>query len=411
MGTEAILDRILTQRHAQDIRAFDPVGAVDRLLRELSEREQEIIARRFALAPEAVPATLEEIGSRFKVTRERVRQVIKGALEKLRAQHAKHDDVVRLVRVSEQLLLSFGGALEEQFFLRKLLELLVAAPVGQRHVATHLEFLVREVAADAFEYRPATHPLRPVYAVRGVDDAFLRQVVATLVSVVEASGQPLGEAALVDRFRQTPFYGEHRRRMVEEPLRTMRGYAGDELEATPTPEDEQQVLAAYLHAAAPLNRNVFDEWGRFDWPTIRPRRMNEKIYLVLRRHGKPLHFTEISEHVNAAQFDRKVAKPPSVHNELILDGRFVLIGRGTYALKEWGYERGTVADVVEAILRAHPEGVARERLIEEVMRRRLVKRQTVQLALMNRDRFRRGEDGRYRLTSARAGGEGYHDTA
>ena len=75
------------------------------LLAELTDRERDIVKRRFGLAEIDAVATLEEIGTQFKVTRERVRQVIKGALDKLRTNYARYDDVVRFTRVVEQLLL------------------------------------------------------------------------------------------------------------------------------------------------------------------------------------------------------------------------------------------------------------------------------------------------------------------
>jgi hypothetical protein len=100
--------------------------------------------------------------------------------------------------------------------------------------------------------------------------------------------------------------------------------------------------------------------------------------------------------VNAAGFDKKVAKPPSVHNELILDKRFVLVGRGTYALREWGYRPGTVSDVIVAIVK-EKGALTREQLVSAVLARRIVKQQTIHLALLNRSLFEKDSDGRYTL--------------
>ena len=58
-------------------------GHLTEILHELSPREQEILSLRFGLTDDE-PRTLEEIGKRFHLTRERVRQIENRALEKIR---------------------------------------------------------------------------------------------------------------------------------------------------------------------------------------------------------------------------------------------------------------------------------------------------------------------------------------
>jgi RNA polymerase primary sigma factor len=53
------------------------------VLKTLSDREQEVLALRFGLA-DGYPRTLEEVGKRFNVTRERIRQIEAKALRKMR---------------------------------------------------------------------------------------------------------------------------------------------------------------------------------------------------------------------------------------------------------------------------------------------------------------------------------------
>jgi len=123
--------------------------------------------------------------------------------------------------------------------------------------------------------------------------------------------------------------------------------------------------------------------------------MNDKIYLILKRSGKPLHFTEIAQLINEAGFDHKKALPATIHNELILDDRYVLIGRGIYALREWGYEPGVVRDVIRSILERE-EALSREEIIERVKRERYVKDATIAVNLQN-GMFMRLPDGKYTL--------------
>ena len=49
---------------------------------------------------------------------------------------------------------------------------------------------------------------------------------------------------------------------------------------------------------------------------------------------------DIANKIATSDFDKKVVTTQAVHNELIRYDQFVLVGRGLYALKEWGYKEG-----------------------------------------------------------------------
>src|SRR3989344_4735689 len=66
--------------------------------------------------------------------------------------------------------------------------------------------------------------------------------------------------------------------------------------------------------------------------------------LVIRKHGSPIHFRDVAKQI-MVMFKKK-AHVATTHNELIKDPRFVLVGRGLYALAEWGYAPGIVRDVI-----------------------------------------------------------------
>jgi RNA polymerase primary sigma factor len=69
---EAALDRII---HQEEVAA---------ILERLSERERDILTLRYGLDG-GEPRTLEEVGMKFKLTRERIRQIEEGAVRKIRA--------------------------------------------------------------------------------------------------------------------------------------------------------------------------------------------------------------------------------------------------------------------------------------------------------------------------------------
>jgi hypothetical protein len=159
-----------------------------------------------------------------------------------------------------------------------------------------------------------------------------------------------------------------------------------------------KVLYSILQAARKIEQNKFGYWGVHDSREIKPKTINDKIFLVLRNYGKPMHFAQIADKINEVSFDKKKANAATVHNELILDNKYVLVGRGLYGLAEWGYQKGTVADVIEEILGESSKPLSRDEIINKVLEKRLVKKATVILALMNKDKFTR-VDGKYRLNT------------
>ena len=399
MPDNTILDKILTQKHAEEIRSFNPISVVNDLLREIDERDRTVMIMRFGLSENNESATLEEIGQLLDITRERVRQIIKVVSTNLRKIQLSHEEIQRFTRIAEQLLQSFGGVLEKNFFITELFELSEASKKEEalkRRAIANLNFLLNCVINEAIEHRLETNIRRSIYAIPGVNDAWLISVIYEFTSIIQSAGEPISEADLIKKFKEKKIYAEQRRILIDEPVRVGREFfrTGIGADMAASRDEEQRVLRAYISASRALEQNAFEEWGIASWASVHPKRMNDKIYLVLKHSGKPLHFSEITQIVNNAKFDHKIAKSPSVHNELILDKRFVLVGRGIYALKEWGFQRGTVAEVIADILQ---DGVlmSKEQIIEAVMEKRFVKKQTINLALMNRSQFTKNNDGQY----------------
>ena len=92
----------------------------------------------------------------------------------------------------------------------------------------------------------------------------------------------------------------------------------------------------------------------------------------------------------------KKAHIATTHNELIKDPRFVLVGRGLYALSEWGYINGIVKDVITKILdKSGP--LSKKEIVEKVMKERYVKENTILVNLQNSKNFKKEKDGKYSL--------------
>jgi len=141
-----------------------------------------------------------------------------------------------------------------------------------------------------------------------------------------------------------------------------------------------------------IGKNPLGEWGRMTAPAIRTKGIRDYAYLAIKRKGAPMHFSEVAETIGTV-FSKK-AHVATTHNELIKDPSFVLVGRGLYALTEWGYTPGVVRDVIRDVLKA--EGpLKKDEVIKHVKKARFVKDNTILVNLNDSRYFKRMKDGRY----------------
>ncbi|MBI4215138.1 MAG: hypothetical protein HY602_00230, partial [Parcubacteria group bacterium] len=341
---------------------LDPHFVVDALFTELNNREREVLERRYGITGER--HTLEEIGKDYSVTRERIRQIESATIRKIK----KLDGFFELIKPAEDAIIGIiqthGGLMEHNHLVDTALG---GCEDSQKTGA--LCFIIE---------RLLDHKLSPIYDHEHLKDSWkLEEVediqwidrIMKLIEMVEEYKEPVSEDILFEKYcSQFP--------------------------DDPTCIASRPIFKSHLKLSHKLGENVFGEWGMSYWNTIHPKRINDKIYIVLKKQQKPLHFSEIAHLINEMKFDSKVAYPATVHNELILDKKYVLVGRGIYALSEWGYKHGIVADVIGEILKQLGP-LTREALVDQVLKQRLVGRSTIHLALMNKDRFQRLEDGRY----------------
>ncbi len=156
----------------------------------------------------------------------------------------------------------------------------------------------------------------------------------------------------------------------------------------------------HVRALASVSKNLAHlkgKWGLTKWPTVNPKNIRDKIYVILQDSGKPMHFSDIAQSIKDSDFKRKDVTTQAIHNELIKDSRFVLIGRGIYALKEWGFQKGTVADIISDILRKEGGPLHRDEIVKRVLKHRQVKETTILLNLQGKSRFKRVAKATYAL--------------
>lgn len=122
--------------------------------------------------------------------------------------------------------------------------------------------------------------------------------------------------------------------------------------------------------------------GLEKWKILNPATLKDKAIYVLKKNKEPLHFLDIATAITE-RFGEPV-KTSTIHNELIRNKEFVLIGRGIYVLKEWGYKDGTVLDVILEIFKKAGVCLSTEEITERVLKVRQVKITTIYMNLQNK---------------------------
>ncbi len=376
----SILDKLITSKHMEEATNFNPVEVIATLFQNLSSKERDILNRRFGLQG-SEKETLEKIGQHYNITRERIRQIEVNTIKKLKNLDSFLDELKTAEHNVMRLLESHGGVMEENHLLE---ELLTYTDKTEMHKQAVLFILNNLLDSKLERVKLDSHVLSgwrlPEFNVDTLKDTL--KEVETLIKDVNQLNK-LND--LLELFKAREFFQNKK----DEILRIA--------ELSQEETDTDRVLSSFLTISKKIERNILDEWGLTKWTTVTPKRMGDKVYLTLRKAGKPLHFTEIAELINQSSFDSKVAYPATIHNELILDKRYILVGRGIYALKEWGYTEGTVIDVVTAVLEEASEPLSKEEIIKRVLDQRIVRKSTILLALNNRDKIKRLPNGTFTL--------------
>ncbi len=318
-------------------------NACSKVLKNLSSKKKEVITRRFGLGGRK-NETLESIGKDFNVTRERIRQIEKDGFLELEPYVKKCQDIFDYFKEEIE---KKGGVRREDLFLSEL---------GKKEVENEIYFLL--TLANDFERFAETDDH---YAFWAIDEK--------KVDLAKKRGE-----LVIQKFEKT-----------KKPLK---------LEELEKPKDlSYEAFASYLEISKRIKNNSEGFWGLKEWPEIYPKTIKDKAYLVFKKTKEPLHFNKVAELIDSAL-------PQTVHNELIKDPRFVLVGRGIYALKEWGYQEGLVKDVILNILKSAGKPLKKEEVLEKILKQRLVKENTVFLNLSNKKYFSRTSEGYYKIREA-----------
>lgn len=319
-------------------------------------REREIITRRFGL--EGAKETLEQIGERLDITRERVRQLEKAALIRLKIA-AEKGNIENLADIEKALIRNLAESgrisktqaladhyLEKSASAQEVSNILFIAEISSKLVVIQENDKYHSAIANA-EYG---------------DERKIKTAIDEIVNIIKKNKSPM----------------------------TL-----DELDAKLSYEHPSQIEA--IASISKLLASLNGIWGLEKWPSVNPKNIRDKIFVILGAKKEPMHFSEIAEEIRKSDFSRKDVTTQAIHNELIKDKRFVLIGRGIYALDDWGFKKGTVADTIAAVLKEAGEPLYRDEIVKRVLEKRKVKETTVLLNLQSKKEFVRVAKATYTL--------------
>ncbi len=317
----------------------------DSLLKNLPSRNRDVLAKRFGLNGQK--NTLEAVGEYYGISRERVRQIEEDSLKTLRDKESREKELQRIFK-------SFARTIDSSGFLCR--EDLLLAKLGGERLQNQANFLL--ALGSKFKRFPETEEFWPFWHTSEKAPLLARKSITSFASLLKKEKEPM-----------------------------------------PLPSG---IPASHIEVSKKVVKGPEGLYGLKKWPEVNPRGVKDKAYIVLKREKKPLHFTRVASSINDFFSDdnSKSVIIQTVHNELIKDPRFVLVGRGLYALKDWGYESGTVKDVIANVIKKEGRPVEKERLVREVLNRKKVKVNTILLNLQDKKRFLKNSEGKFIIRRA-----------
>lgn len=338
----------------------DIATAVESILESIDrEREREIISRRFGLYDRK--ETLEQIGELLGITRERVRQLEKAILIRLKiAGEEGNEDIASIEKILVRHLSEMGNAARLSDLSSSI------KPKADERFRSQVGFIAELAPRLTVLDENDTYQQGVALKSSFNDDKDIKKAIDVVVKTIKEHGEAIDVEALFDKSS---------------------GY---------DKPSEVRSIASLSKKLAELR----GMWGLNKWPSVNPKNIRDKIYVILQESTKPMHFSAIAKAIKNSDFKRKDVTTQAIHNELIKDKRFVLIGRGIYALAEWGYKKGTVSDIIADILKKEGGPLHRDEIVKRVLKSRQVRETTILLNLQSKPEFKRVAKATYELQDA-----------
>ena len=332
--------------------SFNLKDVIEDMFLVLTEKEKDVIIKRFSLNNKP-RQTLDKIGKHYSVTRERIRQIENIALNKLR--RTVSNTKLRLInRLAKDLIMQDGGVMLETEIINKILQSIYTnSQIDGKIIVLSLNCDVE------LKKSPRTNTSEPFWAMKDINFGDVGKITEAALSVLKKHGDVMTEDQIISAVQNLSLF---KNKTISTKL-----------------------IISCLQTDKRA-RKVEGRWGLMEWRHVNPRSIRDKAEIVLEKAKKPLHFVEIANHISEIGFDKKVVTVQAVHNELIRYPQFVLVGRGLYALAKWGYEPGTVSDVIEKLLKKNG-AMTKKQIVDAVLTQRNVKIGTISLNLQKNPNF------------------------
>lgn len=311
------------------------------------DRERQILADRFGIGTKA--KTLQAIGDKYQITRERVRQIVNNTLQKIQ-RNCTSVEIKNVLKEVESLVNQNGGYASNKLLSRKF--------TNSSEAETNAFIFIVNLSTE-LENVKTSNVFNEGWRKRNVKVNELKSISGEALKVLKEKGSVLKTADIAASLNKN-----------------------------------EKLVQAALTANKNLMQDDNQDWGLAKWPHVNPKSIKDKSKYIMIRHGKPMHYSALAEKIS--QLGARIVTKQSVHNELIKNSEFVLVGRGIYALSEWGYAPGIVEEVIVTILEEAGEPLAKEIIVERVLERRIVKPSTIVLNLQ-RPRFKKVGEAEYTL--------------
>ncbi|OGY60199.1 MAG: hypothetical protein A3B23_00600 [Candidatus Colwellbacteria bacterium RIFCSPLOWO2_01_FULL_48_10] len=266
---------------------------INKAIASQNQRSAKIITNRYGLESKDIK-TLAELGVSYSLTRERIRQIQAHVMKTIKEEMARHKDVTAFLKF-------VNGHLDKMGNVR----------------ASHL--LAKDLKGI----------MNPNY-----DEAVFLNRLHFLAELIGEPKVAYGDDNWHDTWHNNPESHKKARAVVSHLLdfkeHNFSKFVEDAVKKFGLSE---KTIINYLGISKEFGTGPYGDLGARHWIHVNPKTTRNKNFLVLKKVGKPMHFREIADLINKLEGVKR-SHPDTVHNELIKDPRFVLVGRGVYALRE-----------------------------------------------------------------------------
>lgn len=303
------------------------------------EREKEVLKERFGIGKN--PKTLNAIGVKHGVTRERIRQIVNNAIRKIQKFCVNEELSIKIGEI-ETFIKDAGGFATKETLFKKFGK-------GESNEENSVKFIAS--LSKNLELLKESNNLKEGWHVKEVKQLKIREITKKTLAILKEANKVVAIEKIAEELKE-----------------------------------DKKLIEAALTASKEIMKTDAGKWGLTAWPHVNPKSIRDKSRYILERHGEPIHYTKLTQKISEMS-SKKVTKQ-SVHNELIKNQDFVLVGRGIYALTEWGYTPGVVEEVIVEVLTEAQAPLHKNEIVKRVLEKRIVKESTIVLNLQ-KNKFKR----------------------